>query len=104
MAPGSGSWTLYVIQVKRVYNLVMTVFRYGREPYEEGEFVRRKDALPGDGLDPVVRIVEDLGTIEIPCGKVDCRANCLEYVVRSSRRTESYSLAECKLSPLVSII
>jgi hypothetical protein len=96
--------TSYVIQVKRVYNLVMTAFRYGREHYEEGEFVRRKDALPGDGLDPVVRIVEDLGTIEIPCGKVDCRANCLEYLVRSARKREDYSLAECKISPLVSII
>jgi hypothetical protein len=94
----------YVIQVKRVYNLFMTVFRYGREHYEEGEFVRRKDALPGDGLDPVVRIVEDLGTIEIPCGKVDCRANCLEYLVRSARKREDYALAECKISPLVSII
>jgi hypothetical protein len=95
---------LYVIQVKRVYNLPMTVFRYGREHYEEGEFVRRNDATPGDGLDPVVRIVEDLGTIEIPCGKVDCRANCLEYLVRSARKREDYALAECKISPLVSII
>ena len=93
-----------VTQVKRVYNLFMSVFRYGREHYEEGEFVRRKDAVPGDGLDPVVRIVEDLGTIEIPCGKVDCRANCLEYLVRPVGRTEDYALAECKLSPLVSII
>jgi hypothetical protein len=82
----------------------MTVFRYGWGHYEEGEYVRYLEAVPGDGRDPVVRIVEGLGTIEIPCGKVDCRANCLEYVVRSSRRTESYSLAECKLSPLVSII
>jgi hypothetical protein len=47
----------------------MTMFRYGREHYEEGAYVRHKDAVPGDGLDPVVRIVEDLGTIEIPCGK-----------------------------------
>jgi hypothetical protein len=94
----------YVIQVKRVYNLLMIVFRYGREHYEEGEFVRRKDAVPGDGLDPVVRIVEDLGTIEIPCGKVDCRANCLEYLVRSARKREDYALAECKISPLVSIL
>jgi hypothetical protein len=93
-----------VIQVKRVYNLAMTVFHYGREHYEEGEYVRRKDALPGDGLDPVVRIVEDLGTIEIPCGKVDCRANCLEYLVRSARKRKDYALAECKISPLVSII
>ena len=96
--------SLYLIQVKRVYNLLMTVFRYTREHYEEGEFVRRKDATPGDGLDPVVRIVEDLGTIEIPCGKVDCRANCLEYLVRSARKREDYALAECKISPLVSII
>jgi hypothetical protein len=95
---------LYVIQVKRVYNSFMTVFRYGREHYEEGEYVRRTDALPGDGLDPVVRIVEDLGTIEIPCGKVDCRANCLEYLVRSARKRENYALAECKISTLVSII
>src|SRR5829696_7219764 len=103
--PGVGpSRISYVIQVKRVYNLLMTVFRYGREHYEEGEFVRRKDALPGDGLDPVVRIVEDLGTIEIPCGKVGCRANCLEYLVRSARKREDYALAECKISPLVSII
>jgi hypothetical protein len=87
-----------------VYNPVMTVFRYGREHYEEGEFVRRRDAVPGDGLDPVVRIVEDLGTIEIPCGKVDCRANCLEYLVRPARKREDYALAECKISPLVSII
>jgi hypothetical protein len=95
---------LDVIQVKRVYNLRMTVFRYGREHYEDGEYVRYLEAVPGDGRDPVVRIVEDLGTIEIPCGKVDCRANCLEYLVRSSRKREDYSLAECKLSPLVSII
>ena len=52
----------------------------------------------------MVRIVEDLGTIEIPCGKVDCRANCLEYLVRSAHKRGDYSLAECKLSPLVSII
>lgn len=85
----------------------MTVFRYGREHYEEGEYVRRKDVTPGDGLDPVVRIVEDLGTIEIPCGKVDCRSNCIEYMVRSVRdpeKPEDYALAECKISPLVSII
>ena len=84
----------------------MTVFRYGRHFYEDGEYVRRKDALPGDGLDPVVRIVEDLGTIEVPCGKVDCRANCLEYMVHAARRNapESYALAECKISPLVSIL
>lgn len=96
-----------VIQVKPVYNLGMTVYRYGRQFYEEGEYARRMDAIPGDGLEPVVRIVEDLGTIEIPCGKVDCRSNCLEYIVRSARirsRDADYSLAECKLSPLVSII
>ncbi len=82
----------------------MPVFRYGREHFEEGELVRRKDAVPGDDLDPVVRIVEDLGTVEVPCGKVDCRSNCLEYMVRSVRRPEDYALAECKISPLVSII
>ena len=84
----------------------MTVLRYGRHFYEEGEYVRRKDAAPGDGLDPVVRIVEDLGTVEVPCGKIDCRANCLEYLVRTARRNtpESYAVTECKLSPLVSII
>jgi hypothetical protein len=95
---------LDVIQVKRVYNPGMTVFRYGREHYEDGEYVRYMEAVPGDGRDPVVRIVEDLGTIEIPCGKVDCRSNCLEYLVRSAHKREDYSLAECKLSPLVSII
>ena len=95
---------LLVNEVKRVYNLLMTMFRYGRERFEEGEFVRRKDAVPGDGLDPVVRIVEDLGTIEIPCGKVDCRANCLEYLVRPVRARDDYALAECKISRLVSII
>jgi hypothetical protein len=82
----------------------MPVFRYGREHFEEGEFVRRKDAVPGDDLDPVVRIVEDLGTVEVPCGKVDCRSNCLEYMVRSVRRPEDYALAECKISSLVSIL
>ncbi len=87
-----------------MYNSGMVVVRYGRDNYEEGEFVRRKDAMPGDGLDPVVRVVENLGTIETPCGKVDCRSNCLEYVVRSARRMEDYALAECKISPLVSII
>ena len=92
------------MRVKERYNPGVKVFRYGREHYEEGEFVRRKDTVPGDGLEPVVRIVEDLGTIEIPCGKVDCRANCLEYLVRSARKREDYTLAECKISPLVSII
>jgi len=82
----------------------MTMFRYGRDHFEEGEYVRRMDAMPGDNLDPVVRIVEDLGTIEIPCGKVDCRANCLEYMVRPIRQSADYALAECKISPLVSII
>ena len=99
MPPPSG-----VTQIKRVYNARMTVFRYGREHFEEGEYVRRNDAAPGNGLDPVVRIVEDLGTVEIPCGKVDCRSNCLEYIVTSARRTEDYALADCKLSPLVSIL
>ena len=82
----------------------MAVFRYGREHYEEGEYVRRKDAAPGDGLDPVVRIVEDLGTIDVPCGKVDCRANCLEYMVQSVHARQSYALADCKIAPLVNII
>jgi hypothetical protein len=93
-----------VTEVKQEYNLGMTVLRCGRAYYEEGEFVRRTDAVPGDDLDPVVRIVDDLGTIEIPCGKTDCRANCLEYLVQSIRRREGYALAECKLSPLVSIL
>ncbi len=82
----------------------MTMFRYGRYHFEEGEYVRRMDAMPGNDLDPVVRIVEDLGTIEVPCGKVDCRANCLEYMVRSTRKSDDYALAECKISALVSII
>lgn len=82
----------------------MAVFRYGRTFFEEGEYARRMDATPGDGLDPVVRVVEDLGTVEIPCGKVDCRSNCLEYMVRSVRRGQDYSLADCKLSEIVSII
>ena len=93
-----------MIQVKPVYNPYMTVFRYGREHFEEGEYVRRVDAMPGDGLDPVVRIVEDLGTVEIPCGKEDCRSNCLEYIVRATGRRDDYTLAECKISTLVSII
>ena len=99
-----GVLPLDVIQVKSVYNLYMTVFRYGREQFEEGEYVRRVDATPGDDLDPVVRIVEDLGTVEIPCGKVDCRSNCLEYMVRPAGRRDDYTLAECKISALVSII
>ena len=94
-----------MIQIKQVYNLyTMTVFRYGRAYYEEGEFVRRVDAVPDNELEPVVRIEENLGTIEVPCGKVDCRSNCLEYLVRSARRREDYTLAECKISPLVSIL
>ncbi|WP_119070384.1 hypothetical protein [Rubrobacter indicoceani] len=85
----------------------MTIYRYNRQFFEEGEYARRKDAIPGNGVDPVVKIVEDLGTIEIPCGKVDCRTNCIEYTVRAAKlreQQEDYSLAECKLSPLVSII
>lgn len=94
-----------VIQIKQVvYNLSMVVFRYGREQYERGEYVRRKDALPGNGLDPIVRIVEDLGTVEVPCGKIDCRANCLEYLVRPARTPENITLTDCKISPLVSIV
>ena len=89
---------------KPVYNLRMTVFRYGRKHFEEGEYVRRVEATLGDDLDPVVRIVEDLGTVEIPCGKVDCRSNCLEYLVRATSRRDDYTLAECKISALVSII
>lgn len=82
----------------------MVMFRYGRELYEEGEYVRQKDAAPENGLDPVVKIVEDLGTVEVPCGKVDCRASCLEYLVKSVRARKSYALTDCKISPLVSII
>lgn len=94
-----------MIQIKRVvYNHGMAVFRYGREQYEEGEYVRRRDALPGNGLDPIVRIVEDLGTVEVPCGKIDCRANCLEYLVRPVRTPEETTLTDCKISPLVSIV
>ncbi len=96
---------LRVIQVKRVvYNSAMAVLHYGRAHYEEGEYVRRKDVAPGDGLDPVVRIVEDLGTVEVPCGKVYCRANCLEYMVKPVRAHKSYALTDCKITPLVSII
>jgi hypothetical protein len=82
----------------------MAVFRYGRFLYEKGEYVRRSDASPGNRLEPVVRIVEDLGTIEVPCGKLDCRANCLEYLVQPARARKSYALADCKISPLVNII
>ncbi len=87
-----------------MYNPTVATFRYGREYYKEGEYVRRTDARPGNGLEPVVRIVEDLGTIEVPCGKVDCRANCLEYMVQSVSAGKSYTIADCKISPLVSII
>lgn len=94
-----------MIWIKQVvYNLLMAAFRYGRWYFEEGEYARRKEATPGNGLDPVVRIVENLGTIEVPCGKADCRGNCLEYMVRAVRRSEDYGLAECKLSPLVSVL
>lgn len=89
----------------------MAIFRY-EEAYEPGQYVRQRNARPDNGLDPVVEIVEDLGSIESPCGKVDCRGNCLEYIVQAARdharRKESgagsYSLAECKLDPLVSIL
>ncbi|TCJ13641.1 hypothetical protein E0L93_14580 [Rubrobacter taiwanensis] len=81
----------------------MTIFRYERE-LREGDYVRRKDAEPGNNVDPVVRIVEDLGTVEIPCGEVDCRANCIEYMVESFRKRESYTLPECRIRPLVSIL
>lgn len=94
-----------MIQIKRVvYNSSMAILRYGREYYEEGEYVRHTDASPGNGLDPVVRIIEDLGTVEVPCGKVDCRTNCLEYAVQSARAPESFALTDCKISPLVHII
>ncbi|MCA1738345.1 MAG: hypothetical protein LC740_05795 [Actinobacteria bacterium] len=43
----------------------MVMFRYGREYYEEGEYVRHRDAAPGNDLDPVVRIVEDLHYLEL---------------------------------------
>ena len=94
-----------MIQIKSVvYNPHMAVFRYGREQYEKGEYVRRRDALPGDGRASIVRIVEDLGTVEVPCGKVECRANCLEYLVRPTRTTEDVTLTDCKISPLVNIV
>jgi len=94
-----------VIEIKCVYNFDMAFYRYEHRGFEEGEYARRMDAVPGDGLDPVVKIVEDLGTIEIPCGKLDCRSNCLEYLVRPVRnREEDYSLAACQISPLVKII
>src|SRR4028118_632919 len=53
-----------------VYNPGMTVFRYGREHFEEVEYVRRTDATPGDDLDPAVRIVEGLGAVAVPGGRV----------------------------------
>ena len=87
-----------------MYNSSMVTFRYEREYYEEGEYVRYRDASPGNSLEPVVRIVENLGTVEAPCGKADCRANCLEYVVRSARALENFALTDCKITPLVSII
>ena len=93
-----------VTQIKPLYNSSMAIFRYGRTYYEEGEFVRRVDAMPGDELDPVVRVEENLGTVEIPCGKVDCRSNCLEYLVRAAKQEDNYPLAECKISPLVNIL
>lgn len=84
------------------------MFRHEEESYEPGQYVRHTDARPGNGLDPVVEIVEDLGTIEVPCGKVDCRSNCLEYAVRSARSRPrnggGYNLAECKIGPLVNIL
>jgi hypothetical protein len=82
----------------------MAVFRYERVHYQDGEYVRRKDAAPGNGLHPVVRIVEDLGTVEVPCGKEHCRANCLEYLVRSANAPKNFALTDCKISPLVSIV
>lgn len=90
----------------------MVMFRYEEGAYEPGQYVLRREARPDNELEPVVEIVEDLGTIETPCGKVDCRGNCLEYIVQSARdrsrredrAAESYSLAECKLDPLVNIL
>jgi hypothetical protein len=85
----------------------MVLFRHGAESYEQGQYVRRTEASPENGLDPVVEIVEDLGTIEIPCGKADCTSNCLEYTVRSAggnRAGLGYNLAECKISPIVNVL
>ena len=90
----------------------MAIFRHQEEAYEPGQYVRHRDARPDNGLDPVVEIVEDLGTIESPCGKMDCRGDCLEYMVQAARdharqgehRAGSYNLAECKLDPLISIL
>jgi hypothetical protein len=91
-----------VICVKRRYNTAMAITRHGRTYFEAGEFARYNEATPGDDLDPVVRIMEDLGTVEVPCGKLDCRSNCLEYAVASRRG--DFTLAECKLSALVNIL
>lgn len=85
----------------------MVLFRREAESYEQGQYVRRTEASPDNSLDPVVEIVEDLGTIEVPCGKVDCTSNCLEYIVRSAREHSNnggYNLAECKISPLVNVL
>ena len=60
--------------------------------------MRRVDATPGDGLDPVVRIVEDLGTVEIPCGKWTAAATAIEYMVSAKSKRNDYTLAECKVS------
>jgi len=78
--------------------------RYGRYYFESGEYVRHAEAVPGDRLDPVVEIEENLGTVELPCGKVDCRASCLEYVVHAPRGGKKLTLSECGLSPLVSVL
>jgi hypothetical protein len=86
----------------------MVMFRHEEESYEQGQYVLRREASPENGLDPVVEIVEDLGTIEVPCGKVDCGSDCLEYVVRSAgsrpREGFGYNLAECKIWPLVNVL
>lgn len=82
----------------------MAIFRHERGSYQEGDYVRRREAAPDNDLEPVVKIVEDLGTIEDPCGKLDCRANCIEYMVESFRKQESYPLPECKVRSLVSIL
>ena len=86
----------------------MMPFSCGAESYEQGQYVRRTEASPENDLDPVVEIVEDLGTIEVPCGKVDCTSNCLEYAVRSAGGENhegfGYNLAECKISPLVNVL
>jgi hypothetical protein len=86
----------------------MVLFRREVDSYEQGQYVRRTEASPENGLDPVVEIVEDLGTIETPCGKADCTSNCLEYTVRSAgggkREGFGYNLAECKISPLVNVL